>query len=260
MRTRTFDVSGPPSVGWASAGAPRRRARATTKDGKVFRTGVLVPSFRLGVAILTGPKRSSCRRLSVPSDTPAGSEPLECVGAAALCLLDDSDRRQADSLCARERDELQPTFAQLQKNANVVMRWFARGKLWASREAERDDFQQQRQAATAPRPRNREDSAPERRGNRLASWRCAQACAIGSKRRIVLSVPGQRRIPLRSAIATNRATQPTHCVDRMMTDAGRINSAVTNAGARCLPRPRKGATSHAATSGGHGPASRATRL
>ena len=48
------------------------------------------------------------------------------------------------------------------------MRWFARGKLWASREAERDDFQQQRQAATAPRPRNRDDSAPERRGT---DWR-----------------------------------------------------------------------------------------
>ena len=55
---------------------------------------------------------------------------------------------------AREREELQPTFTQLQrKNTNVVMRWFARGKLWASREAERDDFQMQRQATLAPRER-----------------------------------------------------------------------------------------------------------
>jgi hypothetical protein len=71
---------------------------------------------------------------------------------------------------ARERDELQPTFAQLQrKNANVVMRWFARGKLWASRESERDDFQMQRQAATAPREKRGERSGePERRGS---DWR-----------------------------------------------------------------------------------------
>jgi 23S rRNA pseudouridine2605 synthase len=71
---------------------------------------------------------------------------------------------------ARERDELQPTFAQLQrKNANVVMRWFARGKLWASREAERDDFQLQRQAASAPRePRRDDPAAAERRGT---DWR-----------------------------------------------------------------------------------------
>jgi hypothetical protein len=70
---------------------------------------------------------------------------------------------------AREREELQPTFQLQRKNTNVVMRWFARGKLWASREAERDDFQRQRQGALAPRER-RGDSpkAAERRG---ADWR-----------------------------------------------------------------------------------------
>jgi 23S rRNA pseudouridine2605 synthase len=53
---------------------------------------------------------------------------------------------------ARERDELQPTLVQLQrKNANVTMRWFARGKLWASREAEHEDFQRQKFAATERR-------------------------------------------------------------------------------------------------------------
>ena len=32
---------------------------------------------------------------------------------------------------AQEKDELLPTFAQLQrKNADVVMKWFARGRLW----------------------------------------------------------------------------------------------------------------------------------
>jgi 23S rRNA pseudouridine2605 synthase len=72
---------------------------------------------------------------------------------------------------ARERDELQPTLVQLQrKNSNVVMRWFARGKLWASREAERDDFQMQKHAASAPRERRDADTpaAPERRGS---DWR-----------------------------------------------------------------------------------------
>jgi 23S rRNA pseudouridine2605 synthase len=71
---------------------------------------------------------------------------------------------------AREREELQPTLAQLQrKNANVTMRWFARGKLWESREAERDDFQMQRHAASAPRqPSGDRPPAAERRGS---DWR-----------------------------------------------------------------------------------------
>ena len=65
-------------------------------------------------------------------------------------MIDD----KATAFRAREREELQPTFAQLQrKNANVTMRWFARGKLWESREAERDDFQVQKQAPSAPRER-----------------------------------------------------------------------------------------------------------
>ena len=49
------------------------------------------------------------------------------------------------------------------------MRWFARGKLWASREAERDDFQVQKHAASAPRERPAgRPEAPERRGS---DWR-----------------------------------------------------------------------------------------
>src|SRR5947209_7457848 len=49
------------------------------------------------------------------------------------------------------------------------MRWFARGKLWESREAERDDFQTQRHAADAPRePRGDRPPATERRGS---EWR-----------------------------------------------------------------------------------------
>jgi hypothetical protein len=38
---------------------------------------------------------------------------------------------------ARERDELLPTLRQLMRtNKDVVMKWFARGRLWESREAE----------------------------------------------------------------------------------------------------------------------------
>jgi 23S rRNA pseudouridine2605 synthase len=49
------------------------------------------------------------------------------------------------------------------------MRWFARGRLWESREAERDDFQMQRHAASAPRePRGDRPPAAERRGS---DWR-----------------------------------------------------------------------------------------
>src|SRR4051794_41285661 len=49
------------------------------------------------------------------------------------------------------------------------MRWFARGKLWESREAEREDFQAQRHAAEAPRePRGERRLPPERRGS---EWR-----------------------------------------------------------------------------------------
>jgi 23S rRNA pseudouridine2605 synthase len=70
---------------------------------------------------------------------------------------------------AREREELQPTFVQLQrKSANVTMRWFARGKLWESREAERDDFQMQRHAASAPRKPQGDRPPAERRGS---DWR-----------------------------------------------------------------------------------------
>jgi hypothetical protein len=41
---------------------------------------------------------------------------------------------------AREREELLPTFKQLQaRNPNAVMKWFARGRIWDSPEAARED-------------------------------------------------------------------------------------------------------------------------
>jgi hypothetical protein len=57
-------------------------------------------------------------------------------------LIDD----QPTAFRARDRDELTPTFAQLKRtNDNVVMKWFAQGRLWESQEA-------QRAAAARPKP------------------------------------------------------------------------------------------------------------
>jgi len=57
---------------------------------------------------------------------------------------------------AREREELLPTFHQLgRKNPDVVMKWFARGRLWESPEAAQA-------AQRAPKP------PPEKRGR---DWR-----------------------------------------------------------------------------------------
>ena len=47
--------------------------------------------------------------------------------------------RKPTAFRARDREELLPTLAQLRRtNADVVMKWFARGRLWDSPEAERE--------------------------------------------------------------------------------------------------------------------------
>jgi hypothetical protein len=57
---------------------------------------------------------------------------------------------------ASEREDLLPTLHQLQrKNKNVVVRWFARGRLWDSPEAERAS-----QAAPRPAERRNQDWRP----------------------------------------------------------------------------------------------------
>jgi hypothetical protein len=69
---------------------------------------------------------------------------------------------------AREREELLPTFHQLQrKNTNVVMQWFARGRLWESQEREHEDFQRRKRAGGAPAGR----SASAGGEKRAADWR-----------------------------------------------------------------------------------------
>lgn len=62
---------------------------------------------------------------------------------------------QPTAFRARDAQELQPTLAQLRRtNKDVVLRWFARGRLWESPQAERD-------AGRKPKP-------VEKRG---AGWR-----------------------------------------------------------------------------------------
>jgi len=69
---------------------------------------------------------------------------------------------------AREREELLPTFHQLQrKNTNVVMQWFARGRLWESQEREHEDFQRRKRTGGAPAGR----SASAGGEKRAADWR-----------------------------------------------------------------------------------------
>ena len=77
---------------------------------------------------------------------------------------------------AREKEELLPTFYQLGRtNKDVVMKWFARGRLWESREQERDSWQR-RKARVAVSPDRRamktdwvpRDQEKEKRGR---DWR-----------------------------------------------------------------------------------------
>jgi hypothetical protein len=70
---------------------------------------------------------------------------------------------------AREADELQPTLAQLKRtNANVVLKWFARGRLWESQQEERDDFHRQKWRPSSPR---NQTARPERPEKRSRDWR-----------------------------------------------------------------------------------------
>ena len=56
---------------------------------------------------------------------------------------------------AGEADELLPTLAQLKRtNQNVVLKWFARGRLWDSRQEERDDFQRRKAIRSERRPKD----------------------------------------------------------------------------------------------------------
>src|SRR5262245_5558177 len=62
---------------------------------------------------------------------------------------------------ARDPEELAPTLHQLKRtNKDVVLKWFARGRLWESQQQERDDFQRRKQRARAPKRTGGERAEP----------------------------------------------------------------------------------------------------
>jgi hypothetical protein len=68
---------------------------------------------------------------------------------------------------ATDRDELLPTFQRIkEKHPDAEMKWFARGKLWESREAAHAAGKRTRPGHAAPRDENR--GSGERRGR---DWR-----------------------------------------------------------------------------------------
>lgn len=70
---------------------------------------------------------------------------------------------------AREAEELLPTVAQLRRtNANVILKWFARGRLWDSQQQERDDFQRRKWRPARPHGGAGGEVQPERRSK---EWR-----------------------------------------------------------------------------------------
>ena len=53
--------------------------------------------------------------------------------------------RKPTAFRAREREELLPTLQQLRRtNKDVVLKWFAHGRLWDSRDEERDAWQRRK--------------------------------------------------------------------------------------------------------------------
>jgi hypothetical protein len=70
---------------------------------------------------------------------------------------------------AQTREELAPTLHQLKRrNPTAVMKWFARGRLWESREDEQASWRAGRAAKLTPRPQRQGGAACERRGK---DWR-----------------------------------------------------------------------------------------
>src|SRR5687767_6930392 len=75
------------------------------------------------------------------------------------------------AFCAADREELLPTFTRLrEKHPDAEMKWFARGKLWDSPEAVREDTERRRARPAGAAPADRPSRPPsgERRGR---DWR-----------------------------------------------------------------------------------------
>ena len=73
---------------------------------------------------------------------------------------------------AREAQELLPTLTQLKRtNKDVVMKWFARGRLWESHEQEREDFERRKRARMHSPGSARRDAGHGRDERRGKDWR-----------------------------------------------------------------------------------------
>jgi len=85
---------------------------------------------------------------------------------------------------AASRDELQPTLFQLRRtNADVTLKWFARGRLWESPEAERDEQRKARSRARPQRDERRRVTGPrERRPAAGGAFKRARFKPTGSRK------------------------------------------------------------------------------
>src|SRR5437763_6108727 len=86
--------------------------------------------------------------------------------------------QKATAFRAHEKEELLPTFHQLRrKNTDVVLKWFARGRLWESRDQEREAWQRRKMPLRPERHGARgaagADRAPHHQDNekRGRDWR-----------------------------------------------------------------------------------------
>jgi hypothetical protein len=69
---------------------------------------------------------------------------------------------------AREASELLPTLTQLKRtNPNVVLKWFARGRLWDTQQQERDDFHRRKWRPSG----ERSGTGVDRQERRPKDWR-----------------------------------------------------------------------------------------
>ena len=123
---------------------------------------------------------------------------------------------------ARDPQELLPTLAQLRRtNANVVMKWFARGRLWDSVEQEHEDFrrikiQEKRNRDWRPGgdhkdPRARFDKEKRRRDKREHR---ADRSATARPQTSRPSTVGRTDRPWKPRPPLNRAWKPKAPTDR----------------------------------------------
>jgi hypothetical protein len=127
--------------------------------------------------------------------------------------------QKATAFRAREREELLPTFHQLgRKNTDVVMKWFARGRLWDSPEA----AEAAQHVPKPPREKRGRDWRPggEHRDprDRFKKRSHAEASRPESSRPQKTSSPGRRSFSPQRTGAPRKSWQRERPTDRQHTD------------------------------------------